>query len=80
MNQQQPRMYRLYFLDKLLRVQEWQALSCRSDEAALALAVSLSENHIAVEVVEGIRIVGTIWAANARRSLDGNGKPSPCCP
>ena len=79
MNEQQPRMYRLYFVNKLQRVQEWQALCCPSDEAALAQAASLIEHHIAVEVVEGIRIVGTIRAAKAGRSLEDNGKHGLCC-
>jgi hypothetical protein len=79
MNEQSPPIYRLYFLDKLRRVKEWQALSCSSDEAALAQAASLIEDHIAVEVVEGVRIVGTILATNAGRALDGNGKPGLCC-
>jgi hypothetical protein len=79
MNEQRPRMYRLYFLNRLQRVQDWQALCCPSDEAALAQAASLIEDHIAVEVVEGIRIVGTIRAAKAGRSLDGSCEPDLCC-
>lgn len=75
MNEQQLRMYRLYFLNKLQRVQEWQPLCCPSDEAALAQAASLIEGHIAVEVVEDIRIVGTILASDVGVALDGNQDP-----
>ena len=79
MTEGQPRMYRLYFLDKLQRVQEWQAMNCPSDEAALAQAASLIEDHFGVEVVEGIRIVGTLLAANVGRALDGNRRPGLSC-
>jgi hypothetical protein len=79
MNEQQPRLYRLYFLGKLRRVQEWQALSCPSDEAALAQAASLIEDHIAVEVVEGIRIVGTVLATGADQALVASRNPALCC-
>lgn len=78
MNEQQQHMYRLYFLNKLQRVQEWQALCCPSDEAALAQAASLIEDHVAVEVVEGIRIVGTIRAAKTGRSFDGKRERDLC--
>lgn len=78
MKERQPRMYRLYFVNRLQRVQEWQALCCPSDEAALAQAASLIEGHIAVEVVEDIKIVGTILASDVGVALDGNQDPGFC--
>jgi hypothetical protein len=59
MNGQQARMYRLYFSDEFDRV-EWQALHCASDAEAFAEAAALMGDSVAVEIVEGIRIVGTL--------------------
>ena len=59
MNGQQARMYRLYFFDEFHRVESWQALYCVSDSKAFAEAAALMGDSIAVEIVEGIRIVGT---------------------
>jgi hypothetical protein len=59
MNGQQARMYRLYFFDEFHRVESWQALHCASDSKAFAEAAALMGDSIAVEIVEGIRIVGT---------------------
>ena len=78
MSEQQPRMYRLYFVNRLQRVQEWQALCLPSDEAAMAQAALLVEGHIAVEVVEAIRIVGTILANDVGVALHGNQDPGLC--
>ena len=58
MNGQQARMYRLYFSDEFHRV-EWQALHCASDAEAFAEAAALMGDSVSVEIVEGIRIVGT---------------------
>jgi hypothetical protein len=62
MNGQQARMYRLYFLDEFHRVESWQALHCTSDAEAFAEAAALVGDSVAVEIVEGIRIVGTFTA------------------
>ena len=62
MNGQQARMYRLYFLDESHRVESWQALHCTSDAEAFAEAAALMGDSVAVEIVEGIRIVGTFTA------------------
>lgn len=63
MNGQQARMYRLYFLDEFHRVESWQALHCTSDAEAFAEAAALMGDSVAVEIVEGIRIVGTFTAS-----------------
>jgi hypothetical protein len=63
MNGQQARMYRLYFFDEFHRVESWQALHCASDAEAFAEAAALMGDSIAVEIVEGIRIVGTFTAS-----------------
>jgi hypothetical protein len=63
MNGQQARMYRLYFFDEFHRVESWQALYCVSDSKAFAEAAALMGDSIAVEIVEGIRIVGTFTAS-----------------
>jgi hypothetical protein len=63
MNWQQGRMYRLYFFDEFHRVESWQALHCASDSKAFAEAAALMGDSIAVEIVEGIRIVGTFTAS-----------------
>jgi hypothetical protein len=62
MNGQQARMYRLYFSDEFHRVESWQALHCASDAEAFAEAAALMGDSAAVEIVEGIRIVGTLTA------------------
>jgi hypothetical protein len=67
MNGQQARMYRLYFFDEFHRVESWQALHCASASKAFAEAAALMGDSIAVEIVEGIRIVGTFTASGMAR-------------
>jgi hypothetical protein len=54
--------YRLYCFDRFHRLARWRALTCASDEDALAQAACLLGEYFTVEIVEGVRVIGTLTA------------------
>jgi hypothetical protein len=54
--------YRLYCFDRFDRLARWHALTCASDVDAHAQAACLLGEYFTVEIVEGVRVIGTLTA------------------